>query len=348
MKKTLIALAALASIGSAFAADAPATPTITPYARLDIGLSSTQKTGANDTGLVGTDSAYNTSLWGIKGETDLGSGMKGFAKVEQKFAANGPDGLATPGNSRVGFIGVSGGFGSVALGAVWGPYDNITIGDAQDYNKFSPYSTQLNAGAHGDNGNGGVNGQTTGSIMYTSPSFGGLVFEGNYAPKKDATNSTDISSYGLDVQYTAGPLAVAAAYDSTPTSVSNVGTGAKVDGKAKGWLINGSYDLGVVAIFAAVSGANVDGTALGSDKDSGYSIGVKAPLGKWTVSGSYGTVKTSGDDMNQHSDAFGVQGLYAFNKQFTAYVGAKNTKMTPDVGASVTTNYYAAGLTMSF
>ena len=350
MKKTLVALAALASIGSAFA-DAP---TITPYARLDIGLQSVTDDSVAKAkytgGLVGADSVYNSSIWGLKGETDLGSGMKGFAQVEQKFAANGASGLVGDNNARVGKIGISGGFGSLAIGAQWGPYDNITIGDAQDYNGFSPYGKQLNSGAHGDNGNGAVNGQTAASIQYTSPSYAGFVYEVNYAPAKTTTttnNDTDISSYGVDVQYTAGPLAVAAAYDSTPSSVSNV-AGSSATGKSTGWLINGSYNLGAVSVFAALSGAKVDGTPLGSDKDTGWSLGLKAPVGQWTLAASYATVKTSGDDMNQHTDSFGGQGLYAFNKQFTGYVGYITTKTTPDVGSSVTIGKFGTGLTMSF
>lgn len=340
MKKSLIALAALASIGSAFAQTAPS---ITPYIRIDIGA---QNVSGSGKGTEITDSVYSTSMWGIKGDANIGNGLKAFAKVEQKFAANSANGLVGDGNARVGYIGVSGAFGSVSLGSVWGPYDNITIGDAQNYNGFSPYSTQLNAGAHGDNGNGGSSGQTTGSIMYTSPSYGGLVYEVNYAPKK--SGGTDISSYGFDVQYTAGPLSVAAAVDSTPTSVSNLATGAAVNGKASAWLINGSYNLGKASIFAAVSGADVKGTALGSDKDNGYSVGVAVPMGKLTMSASYGTVKTSGNDMNQHSDAYGFQGLYALNDHVTAYFGYKNTKMNPNVGATVTTNKVGTGLTMSF
>lgn len=362
MKKTLVALAALASIGSAFA-DAP---TIVPYARLDIGLQSITDDSAGkgkDTGgLVGADSVYNTSLWGIKGETDLGSGMKGFAQVEQKFSANSSAGLSgtvdsttgdVKGSARVGKIGLSGGFGTIAIGSQWGPYDNITIGDAQNYNGFSPYGKQLNAGAHGDNGNGAVNGQTSASIQYTSPSYGGLVFEVNYAPKKatkTTNNDTDVSSWGADVQYTAGPLAVAAAVDHTLSSDSNVGAAlVNTTDYSNAWLINGSYNLGVVSVFAAFNGATTS-TIAGSDKDTGWSLGVSYPVGQWTLSASVAGLKTSGDDaaFNYKTDSYGAQGLYAFNKQFTGYVGFISTKTTPDVGSSTTINKFGTGLTMSF
>jgi len=345
MKKTLIALAALAAVGSAFA-DAP---TITPYARLDIGLANTTATGAADKGVLAADSGYNTSLWGIKGETDLGNGLKGFAQVEQSFAANGADGLGGVGNARVGKIGVSGGFGVIELGAVWGPYDNSVI-DAQDYNKFSAWGKVLNKGAHGDNGNGTLaSGNTAGSINYTTPTFSGVNAAINYAPAKDANNQ-DISSYGLDVTYNNGPITFAAAYDSTPTIYSNAGAPALTTGKTNAWIINGGYTIGAATVYAGLIGATANGTTNGSDKDSGYALSVKYPVGQWTLSGGYGSVKTTGDDaaVVGHTDAFGLQGLYALNKQFTYYVGARTWKTTPDVGASTTTNYYATGLTFSF
>jgi predicted porin len=348
MKKTLVALAALASIGSAFA-DAP---TITPYARLDIGLAATNSDAAAavNKGILGADSVYNTSLWGVKGETDIGGGMKGFAQVEQAFAANGADGLASPGGARVGKIGLSGGFGSLAIGAQWGPYDNITIGDAQNYNHFSPYGDVLNQGAHWDNGNGGASGQTTASVQYTSPSYAGFVYEINYAPAKSAAND-NTTSWGADVQYTAGPLAIAAAYDQTPSSVSRAAVKylvpVLVTDMSKAWLINGSYNLGAFSVFAALNGAATS-TVAGSDKDSGYSLGLSAPVGQWTLSGSFGALKTNGDDLDYKVTSYGFQGLYAFNKQFTGYLGAKSMKLDPAVGTAVTTTYYGSGLTMSF
>jgi predicted porin len=358
MKKTLVALAALASIGSAFA-DAP---TITPYARLDIGLKSTTTTGAPDSGLVGADSVYNTSLWGIKGDTDLGGGMKGFAQVEQKFAANGASGLVGDNNARVGKIGISGGFGSVAIGAQWGPYDNITIGDAQNYNGFSPYGKQLNSGAHGDNGNGGSQGQTTASIMYTSPSYAGFVYEVNVAPSRYGADNGNNSSWGADVQYTAGPLAIAAAYDHTPTTASNAasvilaaGSAGVVNGSdySNAWLINGSYNLGVASVFAALNGATTDyrlGGGSDSFKDSGYSVGVSMPVGQWTVSGSFAGLKTTTTGFEGKLTSYGAQGLYAFNKQFTGYVGYISTKTSTDIVGStdVTATKFGTGLTMSF
>jgi hypothetical protein len=52
--------------------------------------------------------------------------------------------------------------------------------------------------------------------------------------------------------------------------------------------------------------------------------------------------------MNQKTESYGAQALYAMNKVATYYVGVKSKKMTPDVGTSITTNYVATGFTLSF
>jgi predicted porin len=71
-------------------------------------------------------------------------------------------------------------------------------------------------------------------------------------------------------------------------------------------------------------------------------------MGQITFGAGYANEKTSGTDMNQKADSYGLQALYAINKQFTAYGGVLSTKVTPDVGSSVTKTKTAVGLTMSF
>lgn len=336
MKKSLVALAVLASIGSAFAQDKT---TFTPYARLDVGVQSLTATGAAGDGLVAGYAIYNSQNWGIKGATDLGGGLKGFARVEYKL-------FTAVGNPRLANLGISGDFGKITLGTVWGPYDNVAAyGDAQDYNGFSAYATVVNSGVHWDNGNGGMSGSTTGSIQYTSPSYGGFVYEIGYAPSKSA--GKDTSAFGVNFVYSGGPLTVAGVYDRTPTSVNNVAA-ASADAKTTAWRLDGSYDLGKVTVLGTVFGADASGTALGSDKDNGYALSIKVPVNKWTMSGGFGSVKTSGNDLNRTVSSFGMQALYSFNSNFTGYVGYMSTKTEPTVGASSTGTKFGSGLTMSF
>ena len=89
MKKTLIAVAALAATG-AFAQ-------VSVYGRLDAGYAQTKSTvGATYTKANGVESHNSaSSMWGIQGTEDLGGGMKAFFKLEQDiYTANGNTGVS--------------------------------------------------------------------------------------------------------------------------------------------------------------------------------------------------------------------------------------------------------------
>lgn len=346
MKKTLIALAALTTIGTAFAQS-----TITPYVRLDVGLQSTNSNapGAINQTIIG-NAGYNGSNFGVKTSTDLGGGLTANAQLEEGFDSQAMNTGFTTGTNRVAKVGLAGSWGAIDLGNVWGPYDNTTY-EAMNYNAFSPYGRMLNAGAHGDNGNGTASGSTNGSIQYTTPTISGFNATFNYAPRKDATGQ-DISTTAFDVLYASGPATVAFAFEHVPTIYTNDAANAAGTNKyANAWHISGMYDLKSVLLSAALVGATVDGVApgaTGSDKDTGYSLSAAFPVGAWTPSVGIASVKTSGDNLNRQVDSIGAQALYALNKIATYYVGVKSTKTAPTGADSVTVTYFSTGLTLSF
>jgi predicted porin len=69
MKKTLVALAALAALGTASAQ-------VTVYGKVDLGVSSKTTTGGVDQGLEITSGNYEGSRFGIKASHDLTGGLK--------------------------------------------------------------------------------------------------------------------------------------------------------------------------------------------------------------------------------------------------------------------------------
>jgi len=356
MKKTLIALAALAAFGSASAQ--MAATTITPYARLDIGLGKTTVTGANDPGLTVNSSGYNSTYFGVKTESDIGGGLKGYANLEEGFDSQAPNtGFTNSTSNRAANIGIGGSFGRIDIGNMWGPYDN-NANDPTNYNHFSSYGTVLNAGAHGDNGNGNNAGTTVGAIQYTTPTFSGVTAVINYAPRKDATNTNDLSTTALALTYSAGPLNLAAAYERVATLYTNdaaVSTGLNSQ-FTNAYYLQGMYDAKVAVIGLALTSAKVNGVVTdgaggttGSDSDTGWNIAANFPMGQWTPSLGYGSVKTSGDNLNQTTSAFGAQALYSFTKIMTGYVGWRQAKTTYVSGAAdVTKTNYAVGLSAAF
>lgn len=314
MKKTLIALAALAATG-AFAQ-------VSVYGRLDAGYAATTNTvNGNDTKANGVQSHNSvSSMWGIKGTEDLGGGLKaGFQLEQDVYTANGNTGTsgATGGvqsnrntNSinggyasfnRVSKLGVSGGFGTVEFGRDYVPTFKL-IG-ATDVNNLSRISTvSLSASA-------GVS-TTDSMVMYSTPVMSG--FQVNVA-YRNADQSTTTDTYqkltNLTATYTNGPLMVGVgtgttenrnaganstamtyAGDVSTTSASKVGSN----------VVAASYDFGSFALKGNyITSKATDGAGVGSDQEMNQlNIGATVPMGKVLLVAQAGqsTVKVPGVD----------------------------------------------------
>ena len=110
MKKTLIALAAVAATGAAFAQSS-----VTLYGVADIGLAKTNKAGlgyGNDSLQATANGTLNNgnSRLGVRGVEDLGGGLKASFNFEQGInLANGATDAVTW--QRAAFAALSGNFG---------------------------------------------------------------------------------------------------------------------------------------------------------------------------------------------------------------------------------------------
>ena len=213
MKKTLVALAALAAV-SAFAQSS-----VTLYGRVDTGLfSSSTLNGAigatpgskiRQTGIDnGSTVGLTGSRWGMRGSEDLGGGLKANFKLENRFNVdNGAGSQAGPllfGGEA--FVGLSGGFGEVRAGRLFTSFDDLR-GIAVSRNVFDAAWTPV-----GDSygvGLGGYQGRGDNAIKYDTPNFGGFSAGLMYA---FGENKTSTASAGLQVsghvKYANGPLAV--------------------------------------------------------------------------------------------------------------------------------------------
>src|SRR5690606_2453266 len=106
MKKSLLALAVI----GAFAGTAQAQVTV--YGMLDTGIiisdDGQERTTQMGSGIGGA------TRWGIRGSEDLGNGLKAHFVLESGF--NSDDGSGSGGFSRLSYVGLEGGFGTVRLG----------------------------------------------------------------------------------------------------------------------------------------------------------------------------------------------------------------------------------------
>lgn len=365
MKKTLIALAALAAFGTASAE-------VTLYGKVDLGISNNKTDGKDDAGVQVTANNYESSRFGIKGSTNLSTGIKGFFQVESKFDAangnlskfrsNGSNGSLTAedgvGFGRVAKLGIQGSFGTVSAGLDWTPYDNAWT-DALEYNGFSAASAAFYSGVHGDNGNNG-RGNASGMIQYATNDMNGFNAVFMVAPSKTtADNSTtpaavtiasgtDTTYYGLGLNYAKGPLVVQFATEHTPNYVANAG----VAGNTDAWILTGSYDLNVAKVSLQLERANASGIG----KDSGYGLGVSIPVAAKTTFAlgyAYEKVELQNSNTAGSTQSLGAQVVYAVTDAAAVYVGARKTTVSSvnssDTGTNDTnSNIFAAGLRYNF
>jgi len=298
MKKSLIALAALAVVG---AASAQSSVTISGGWGLAFGQT---KIGADNSGM---QIARQTGNLQFAGTEDLGGGLRAGFQLQTAIGAVATTNTDTSTAANRSILGdraanvtLSGPFGTAFLGrgntairSLWG-----AIGDVSQLPVVSGLSDGSIATA--DSGARVIYGDTFSNyVAYTSPRMSGFTVSVALAPTQTAVGGTpgnvgntaatkDTMSYTL--QYAAGPLA--AAVNLTDQAQTN---GAKVT------TVLASYDLGVAKVGLTHQG--IDLNAGGTNPGNALAITVAAPVGAGIVSAGYGkrsaTASAAGDNVKQ-------------------------------------------------
>ena len=307
MKKSLIALAVLAAAGAASAQSS-----VTLYGRLDAGLVSLKdqiSTGADGVTRTKLDSnVLNNSLWGMKGTEDLGGGLAANFVLEQGFSV---DSGANANNDRAfhrqATVGLSGSFGSVALGRNYPAYDSLR--GATNNTADTNMAVTNDVWAVGKD----YSNRTNNSVRFDSAvynGFSGAVSYG-FGENKDVTpgaKSTDTLS--LHVKYANGPLLAGYGYHGEKQANGDT---------FKYNLFAGSYDFGVAKLNAGYNNAKL--AANGEDKE--FQVGVSAPFGATTVYFGYANAKNDKAGVETKRTGFDLAATYALSKRTTAYAGYK-------------------------
>jgi predicted porin len=293
MKKTLIALAAVAATGAAFA---QSSVTLYGIADIYVGKAEGQKVAAGSGGV-------NTSRWGLKGSEDLGGGLKAIFNFESGFSmANGAVGGALFGRQAT--VGLEGGFGTIKLGQNWTAFDDI-YGSAN-----SGFDSALSANRTWKNDYAYSNGTnaSVAEIYYATPVISG--FSAAFSTKLTGNESAAEKKHAaVHVQYENGPIFAGIAYekDDGPVNLKNT-------------LINGSYDLGVAKLMASYYQTKLDAGA----KTNSYQLGADIPLSAaLTLSAGYASSSVSG--VSGSSRGYSVAAAYALSKRTTIYGGVRGT-----------------------
>lgn len=297
MKKSLIALAALAATG-AFAQSS-----VTMYGVVDLGV--TNASGSVNSITKITSGNINSSRLGFKGTEDLGNGLKttfvfegdvqpqtGTGSVSGAPAANSSANNTSVVGTTGGFtfnrqatVGVTGGFGEVRLGRDYTPTFYI---DAA-YDPFGVNGVGTNAIFGNANATSINHLRASNSVSYFLPGnlggFSGQVMVATNNAASNATNPNDGKYTGGNVGYANGPVSV------------HVGTATYklvAAGDVKTDSIGASYDLGMVKLSAELS-ADKFGAAALNQKNAGSLIGLTAPLGNGALRASYVSRKITKD-----------------------------------------------------
>jgi len=329
MKKTLVALAALAATG-AFAQS-----TVSIQGIMDANISSGKSYGQSYS-LIGQSGARTTSVR-FHGTEDMGKGLKANFRFEVQpllvagdgngfnnrldvaagaISANGSasatgqasaqSGLAGKGYS---FVGVSGSFGEVQFGTI------NTASVAAYLNGSGAFGTGVGSAYGVIQGSTATNTFTRfeNSVAYMTPSFNG--FSARFQTMLGNDSSYGSSSSGvtlrrsdmqeLGLSYAAGPLTVNVAQlqvktspnEATSTAATALASASNVTTKTTTASVG--YNLGVARLGAGISniknngGLVGDSSATGATDTKSYLLTATVPMGAARLMASVGERKTN-------------------------------------------------------
>ena len=365
MKKTLIALAAVAASTGAMAQSTVSISgllEISPVSNAKITTQGTPSAASqtNKNSRVGGPNSWSTSVLTISGTEDLGGGLRASfllmsgAGTQPNSTSNALD---TGIGNRQRTLSLAGNFGTVTFG-------RFIPAAAAGFHAFSGAGSSTLAGSiyglsqsdNNLNGAFGQNGLHTSAvnferqnnlIQYTSPTMNGFTVNVAYANNKNDLSgtanqgATSGKQTSLHVGYTAGPLSVGVGINSRKDEKE--GTAADIE-KADADLqwIGASYDFGVARVFAThatrddkTSKGAAALTAVTDIKVTGF--GVSVPVGAFTLRASTYSGKDkrgTGDTDNMKLSGNQLSVSYALSKRTTVVAAMGKNEYKRDGSAS--------------
>jgi GBP family porin len=350
MKRMTVALA----MTSVFAGHAYGQSSVTLYGIIDEGITYTNNQAGHSTWQQ-TDGAINTSRWGLRGNEDLGSGLKAIFTLENGFNAS--NGTLRQGGREFGrqaFVGLgSAQFGTVTLGR---QYDSVV-----DYlGPLALTGTQYGGTffAHPfDNDNLDNDFRINNSVKFQSPDFHGLRFGALYGFSNAAGDFSNNRAYSFGASYNYSGVTVSAAYlqlnqNLTTAAISNTNGAINGDatffaGRQRTWGAGVKYAFGpfttdfvftqtllnnALGISAGESGVS-NGFALngGSVRFNNYEVNGRYTLGSpWTIAAGYVHTDGSVNAAHPHWDQVNIQTAYLFSIRTQVYLQAEYQHVAQD------------------
>jgi len=330
MKQKIIALA----IAAAFSAPAFAdTGNINVYGKAFLTFDQ------YDSGVAGAASVMrvntNASRFGVKGEEDLGEGLKGVFQYEVEMDADGNTGAGL-GKTRNSGLGLKGGFGQVMFG-IWDTPFKTAHNAIELFDNTTSWSA---INTVGKSQNKDFNTRQKNMVQYWSPKMGGLQAAVMYSPDEAKTTNQDKSILSVSGTYTQDAIYASLAYESrNDVLVGTTDSALRAVGK---------YNLGDFWVGAMLENIKTNTSTTASVTGNNaelvgeFKMGASSIAASYAKAGSTAVGAAAANDVNQVS----LKYAYKFSKRteaFAAYASKKTNGVT-----SVTANTVGGGLIHSF
>jgi Gram-negative porin len=263
MKKTLVAVAALAIAGGAFAQSSVS---------LSGKFAAAYTNGKSGAGVKSSGFGVTDGNITFAASEDLGGGMKAGASMDVRVRGRGVGVV----DGRDAYVFLSGGFGEIKVGAVDAQYQTlIDLAHPVQGQGLDSCNTKFNCGdAFVD------------MLQYTTPSMSGftasvMLADANGAGGMQSTAATR-DSVQLGLAYSNGPVNAGFEYTS-------FGANASVGLSKSRYRLSGNYNLGVVTLGAGFASEKY---AAFTQKET--ALGISAPVGPVAVGLNWVSAKSNG------------------------------------------------------
>jgi len=307
MKKTLIALAALAATGATLAQSS-----VTIYGRMDLGMSSVDTTGSNNVtteafSLAGTQNARTSSRLGFRGTEDLGGGLRAGFVYEIGINADrtAPTGASPTDNAqtRLANLSLTGGFGTVVVGTFMNAFDTVRgfspatgVGGAVPGGDF----TQMHGAALVER----FDSRTQNAVAYVSPTFSGFTLSAGVVNEEHtlvaaaASTARKYDGFILGLGYSQGPLTAHFAFGqldvgyhdglSAAAQIPATTAANPLNGEVQNWALGVRYTLPQVVLSFIYEDSELSLPTGLAREFNAWEIGARFPMGAFAPYITYG------------------------------------------------------------
>jgi predicted porin len=302
------------------------------YGVLGTGVVSGEGFGSKNQEFTGLgDQLHNSNRWGIKGTEDLGGGMTAKFTLESNLSmrtgAGGKDsgGTGVSGTTlfdREANVALNSSLGEIKLGR--GKNFLYQLEDEFDSRGNWNFGSLKSVGRYGGFYSGSGVTRYDNMIRYTSPTIGGLTFDGSYSFGNQLGDTEYKSSYNAGAKWTSGPIEVG--YVHAESRLSNTVVSEKIDFAAIKFALNDKLTVNAGYVItdnpSTLTNFYNSSTKTNGQTDADtWFVGAKYKMtDNFSINAGYYDVKdkvTSGKDDIQMT---AVGAIYSFSKRTEVFI----------------------------